>query len=70
MEAQEMAKLRQEFWEELVAACKACRMGPPITDKEMEYLMSQVRDEDIISDVEHGLSHFYTIQEMLYYYTY
>jgi len=70
MDAEQIAKHRQKFWEELVAACKACIMGPPVTEKEMEYLMSTVRDEDIISDIEHGLSHFYTIQEILYYYTY
>ena len=70
MDAEQIAKYRQKFWEELVKACKANRMGPPIIEDEMKYLMSFVRDEEIIRNIEHGISHDYTIQPLLYYFTF
>lgn len=69
MDAEELAKHRQEYWNELVRFMESYRFGPPATYKDLQYLMSQITDGEIIRNVENGVSPFSTIEALVYYET-
>ena len=69
MTAEELAKHRQEYWDELVSFMKGYRFGPPARLEDLEYLMSRISDNTIIQDVESGTPPIRTIEELVYYET-
>ena len=69
MTAEELAKHRQKYWDELVRFMKGYRFGPRATLEDLEYLMSLISDSTIIQDVESGTPPIRTIEELVYYET-
>lgn len=69
MTAEELAKHRQKYWDELVRFMKGYRFGPRATLEDLEYLMSLISDSTIIQDVESGTSPIQTIEAIVYYET-
>ena len=66
MEAAELAKHRQEYLDEMKRFFKGIPFDEP-TEHGYEILMSRIPDEEIIYNVEHGISPFQTIETTVYY---
>ena len=66
MSQEELAKHRQEYWDELVRFLDGYRYGPRWTEAEMRQLHSEIPDHEIIYNVEHGISPFRTIERFVY----
>lgn len=69
MDAEELAKYRREYMDELVRFCKGFSMGPYPTHDEFEYLLSQISDDEIIDNVQRGIPPVRTIERLMYYET-
>ena len=67
MDAEIIAKLRQEYRDELKEYCKGVHYGCYPTEKEFDYLMSLISDELILDEVESGTPHKRSIEELVYY---
>ena len=67
MDAEQIAKLRQEYRDELKEYCKGINYGSYPTEKGFDYLMSLIPDERIIEEVESGTPHKRSIEELVYY---
>lgn len=66
MEATELAKHRQEYLDEMKRFFKGIWFDEP-SEHGYDILMSRISDEEIIYNVEHGISPFRTIEETVYY---
>ena len=69
MTAEELAKHRQEYRDELVRYMDNYRIGPRATERDIDYLLGLISDSEIIQNVENGSSPLSTIEPLVYYAT-
>ena len=69
MTAEELAKHRQEYRDELVRYMDGYRIGPRATERDIDYLLGLISDSEIIQNVENGSSPLSTIEPLVYYVT-
>ena len=67
MSAEELAKHRQVYFEELSKGLDACRYGPSFTEEEKRKIHAEIPDSEIIYNVEHGLPPSFTLDRIIYY---
>lgn len=67
MSNEELAKHRQEYWDELVRYMKSYRFGPPADEIDLKNLFALISDDEIIRNVESGYSPLHTIEPLVYY---
>ena len=66
MSAEELAKQRQVYFEELSKGLDNCWYGPPFTEEEKRQIHAQIPDEEIIRNVEHGCPPSFVLDHYIY----
>jgi hypothetical protein len=66
MSAEELAKHRQVYWEELSKGLDDCCYGPSFTEEEKRQIFAEIPDSEIIYNVENGIPPSHSLQRYIY----